>query len=150
MKWELKTVSDVEWQRDTSGLYALINWRMPEDDVRIDVMTSDDMPLVSFVGPTDGVRKHLMRWLVDTGNVISIEHAAYIGAELEKAGTMRIDYVQDDNSHKCNRPQEHNPDTCGCKYIGHNMWNCGHIDGDDTGLDADGYDSDGNRREYIA
>ena len=31
---------------------------------------------------------------------VSVEHAAYIGSELEKADTMRIDYVQDGNN-KC-------------------------------------------------
>lgn len=93
--WGLRTVSDVDWQRDTSGLYVLINWRLPEDDVRIDVMTSDDTPLISFAGPTDGVRKHLMRWLVETGNMISIEHAAYIGHELCRADHLKTEYVQD-------------------------------------------------------
>lgn len=29
----------------------------------------------------------------------------------------------------CGHGEEHNPEKCGCKYIGHNMWTCGHIDG---------------------
>jgi len=25
--------------------------------------------------------------------------------------------------------REHDPNECGCKYVGNNSWNCGHIDG---------------------
>lgn len=27
-------------------------------------------------------------------------------------------------------PGEHDPDKCGCRYLGFNMWTCGHIDND--------------------
>lgn len=26
---------------------------------------------------------------------------------------------------------EHDPETCGCKYLGMNMWDCGHTDGEE-------------------
>ena len=27
---------------------------------------------------------------------------------------------------------EHNPDECGCQYVGNDMWTCGHIDNSDS------------------
>jgi hypothetical protein len=28
--------------------------------------------------------------------------------------------------------KEHDPDECGCEYLGNNTWSCGHIDGEDN------------------
>jgi hypothetical protein len=28
---------------------------------------------------------------------------------------------------------EHDPDACGCKYLGSDMWSCGHCDNDAMG-----------------
>ncbi len=27
---------------------------------------------------------------------------------------------------------EHDPETCGCRYLGNDMWSCGHIDNEDV------------------
>lgn len=99
--WQLTHVEDVEHTQDDSGVYVYINWVMPDNEARLDIMSeSNSEPLASFQGCADNVRKHVMRWFEnragDGGPVgpISLEHAAYIGAELERADTERIDYVQ--------------------------------------------------------
>lgn len=103
-QWQLNRVDPTEWVQDESGVHVLINWDTQTDSVRLDVMghsfACSPVPLVSFAGHADDVRKHAMRWLTDhvksnNGFPVSLEHAAYIGAELERADTERIDYVQD-------------------------------------------------------
>lgn len=94
--WKLQNAGDTEFRPDTSGIYCLINWLVDQDAVRLDIMSKADEPLQSFVGDADNVRKHAMRWIHEKSPIqISLEHAAYIGSELEKADTMRINYVQD-------------------------------------------------------
>lgn len=112
--WQLNRVDDIEWTQDKSGVYVLINWDPQIDLVRLDIMPvlptpSDVLPLVSFAGRADNVRKATMRWFVENIGAacdldcpaeqakrgVSLEHAAYIGAELQCADTERIDYVQD-------------------------------------------------------
>ena len=104
--WQLNRVDAIEWTQDDSGLNVLIAWDTITDSVRLDVMADKSTkPLQSFIGKTDDVRKAAMRWLTDnigpTAKTnylncvgISIEHAAYIGAELERCDTERIDYEQ--------------------------------------------------------
>ncbi len=100
-QWQLIRVDPTEWIQDESGVHVLINWDGQTASVRLDVFTAGDEPLASFVGHAADVRKHTMRWLADhvksnNGIVaVSLEHAAYIGAELERADTERIDYMQD-------------------------------------------------------
>lgn len=104
--WKLNNVDDIEFTKDKSGIYVLINWDVKTNTVRLDIMSDDHEPLQSFAGTTDNVRKHVIRWLSDNIGVaakvmgrsrlgVSLQHAAYIGSELEKADTMRIDYIQD-------------------------------------------------------
>lgn len=107
--WQLEKVSDIAWTQDDSGVYVYINWIWLEckdckricadcinDVVRLDIMhVKDDMPVKSFVGAADNVRKAVLNWLQDNKIAISLEHAGYIGAEIERADTERIDYVQD-------------------------------------------------------
>lgn len=99
--WQLIRVDPTEWIQDESGVHVLINWDEQTASVRLDVMaTIGSEPLVSFAGHADNVRKHAMRWFESrvsqkTSDRVSLEHAAYIGAELERANTERIDYVQD-------------------------------------------------------
>lgn len=105
-QWQLIRVDDIEWTQDDSGIYVLINWDTQTDSVRIDVMPttsvpSDVLPIVSFAGRADNVRKATMQWFESRVSQktlsyrVSLEHAAYIGAELERCDTERIDYVQD-------------------------------------------------------
>lgn len=100
-KWQLNYVNDVEYAIDDCGIYVLIYWQCQTNTVRLDIMSDNHEPRQSFVGSADNVRKHAMRWLeenIGAGNYeygISLEHAAYIGSELEKADTMKADYVQD-------------------------------------------------------
>lgn len=99
--WQLQRVDTIDWIKDTSGIYCLIDWDVKTDTVRLDIMTDEHEPIISFAGASDNVRKAVGRWidnsrlLQTTRKRISAEHAAYIGSELEKADTMRIDYVQD-------------------------------------------------------
>lgn len=98
-KWRLHNVPDVVWQQDPCGIACIINWLLPEDIVRIDLMdeavADGRRAIVSFQGKADNVRKHTMQWLAKYVPSFGLDHAAYIGAELERADTERIDYVQD-------------------------------------------------------
>ena len=99
--WQLNRVDDIDWTQDNSGVYVYINWDLQTESVRLDIMTKKAVPLVSFAGKAENVRKATMHWLFDYTvdnhdcGFISLEHASYIGAELERADTERTDYVQD-------------------------------------------------------
>ncbi len=103
--WKLNRVDAIEWQQDKSGVYVYINYDVDTESTRLDIMTeANAQPLQSFIGKADNVRKAVMQW-IDSVNwllvlgyipeSISLEHAAYIGAELERCDTERIDYIQD-------------------------------------------------------
>ena len=97
MNWELNKISHLDWIQDDSGYYTYIH-SIEIGVVRLDIMTTDNDPVVSFQGKADDVRKAVMRWFEDKNlliHIISLEHAAYIGAELAKAEILGIDYVQD-------------------------------------------------------
>lgn len=101
--WQLNRVDDIAWTQDDSGIYTYINWDAGTNSVRLDIMTETKAePLQSFTGDADNVRKAAMKWFVSAlydgpynPDLVSLEHAAYIGAELERCDTERIDYVQD-------------------------------------------------------
>jgi hypothetical protein len=93
-QWQLNRVDDIKYTPDNSGVYVLINWDLQTDSVRLDVMTSDNDPLISFAGKAENVRKHTMRFLSDNKIPVSLEHASYIGREIERSDNERIDYVQ--------------------------------------------------------
>lgn len=93
--WRLVDVGETKWQEDPCGISVIINWVLPADVVRIDLIGMDSIPIISFQGRTDDVRKHCLRWLSRRVPELTLDHAGYIGAELEKADTERIDYVQD-------------------------------------------------------
>ncbi|KKN02462.1 hypothetical protein LCGC14_1117390 [marine sediment metagenome] len=103
MTWELIKVSKTDWIPDDSGIYILINWYHVNGSslgIRLDIFTTGDHePVISFLGKADDVRKAVMRWFtigyVMADIKISLEHAAYIGAELAKAEILGIDYIQD-------------------------------------------------------
>jgi len=93
MVWELKQIKHTEWLQDKSGYYTLINW-IDKNNVRLDIMNRDDMPVVSFQGKANDVRKHIMQH-IDSRWSLSLEHASYIGAELTKAAILKNKYIQD-------------------------------------------------------
>lgn len=96
MGWELVVVTDIEWRKDCSGVYVLVNWRHKHiNSIRVDVMSDKHEPLISFTGSADAVRKHCMRWFVQNDIAVSLTHAAYIGQQLEKATHLQTEYVQD-------------------------------------------------------
>ena len=111
MTWELidlKNSKEIGCTMDNSGIYTVINridetvhckgHSMGKVFIRVDVMTTNDEPLRSFVGDGNNVRKNAMNWLWDkyscdsepnedggfTGD-ITIEHASYIGFEISRA-----------------------------------------------------------------
>lgn len=95
MRWKLVQVGNTEWIQDDSGYYTLIHHVLADCDgcnkVRIDIMDKDDMPVISFQGTADNVRKYIMQqWC----GKISIEHASYIGVELARCELQGINYVQ--------------------------------------------------------
>lgn len=92
--WRVVDVPDTAWRQDDSSISCLINWVVASDVVRIDLMYAE-CPIISFQGSADNVRKHTMAWLALYVPEFALDHAAYIGAELERADTERIDYVQD-------------------------------------------------------
>lgn len=94
--WRIVDVPETAWTEDPCGISGVINWILPQDIVRIDLITTQGgRPIVSFQGSTDNVRKHTMQWLAKYVPTFDLAHAAYIGAELERADTERIDFVQD-------------------------------------------------------
>ena len=94
--WQLIKVEQTDWIQDDSGYYTLINW-IDDNTVRLDVMDVDDMPVVSFQGAASDVRKYAAQYAGFWGlsHDFSIEHAAYIGAELARCELLKTDYVQD-------------------------------------------------------
>lgn len=108
--WQLHEVEEMECTLDDCNYYVTIN-RIEERrefkdraatfvKVRADLMIHDHVgvvPVVSFVGSANAVRKHLMKYLTD--RMVSLgypspEHASYIGYELLRAETTPH-YVQD-------------------------------------------------------
>lgn len=94
MDWKLIEVKHTDWIQDKSGYYTLINW-IDADNVRLDIMTTDDIPVISFQGKADDVRKFVMQNWPLVLWPLSIEHAAYIGAELARCELCCQYYVQD-------------------------------------------------------
>lgn len=103
MNWSLIEATDVDCTMDDSGVYTIISRIKPHPsrntaDVRADLMQTDgDVPLISFIGTANNVRKRLIAWLSAIGygrRWISREHASYIGYELHRAESD-ADYVQD-------------------------------------------------------
>jgi hypothetical protein len=94
--WQLIKVTDTKWIQDDSGYYTLINW-IDNNNVRLDVMDKDDVPVMSFQGAASDVRKCSMRYAIAfmLDGFISFEHAAYIGSELARCELLKKDYVQD-------------------------------------------------------
>lgn len=123
MLFELREVSDVDCTMDDSGVYVVIH-RIVEHlvhkgiagevvRIRADLMATGpnlkdatepfdpnpttDMPIMSFIGTANNVRKHLIRFLSAYGDMpqdISNEHASYIGYELHRA-EVTPNYMQD-------------------------------------------------------
>ena len=93
MEWQLVQVGKTEWMQDESGYYTLIH-HIKDNIVRLDIMDKSDMPVVSFQGQADDVRKHSVRLMAGFGG-FSVEHASYIGAELARCALLKTDYVQD-------------------------------------------------------
>jgi len=87
--WTLVKVPELSWIQDNSTLYGVI-YAMPGSLVRVDIMsTLDDVPMRSYVGKANDVRKAIARdW------PISAEHASYIGYELARAELQGSAYVQ--------------------------------------------------------
>ena len=98
--WQLNRIDSLNWIKDNSGLYCLIVWDVKTETVRIDFLSDDHEPIISFAGQSDNVRIAVGRWIDSrisqkTSDKVSAEHIAYIGSELQLADVMRIDYVQD-------------------------------------------------------
>lgn len=94
MNWKLIEVEPLEWMQDKSGYYTLINF-VGDNIIRLDFMTSTDMPLVSFQGIASDVRKAFARYTEKNGMMLSAEHMAYVGYEIARAELMQGLYVQD-------------------------------------------------------
>lgn len=100
VKWCLIEATDVDCTMDDSGVYTVIHRAVQGNGVvfvRADLMTTDDEPLVSFIGTANNVRQRLIAWMVSNlvqYRDISWEHASYIGYELLRAETDPS-YVQD-------------------------------------------------------
>jgi len=104
MKWKLTEVAYTDWKQDLSGVYVLVNRICQKRThkeysgetvvVRVDVMSDKDIPLHSFVGSAHDVRINVLRWLEDNGYKLSLEHAGYIGSEIERAN-MDLHYIQE-------------------------------------------------------
>lgn len=93
-KWRLVKCEDIEWKQDISGYYTLIQY-VRIGLCRLDIMSIDGNPLISFEGTAKAVRKNAMRYCDENCVNLSAEHAAYIGYELAHCEMLRDEYVQD-------------------------------------------------------
>lgn len=101
MTWELIEAEEMPCTLDDCGYYVTIN-RIEEQrtfkdraatfvTVRADLMVHDGggvVPVVSFQGSANAVRKHLMKYITERYASLgypSPEHASYIGYELLRA-----------------------------------------------------------------
>jgi hypothetical protein len=92
MNWELIGCGETDWIQDDSGHYVWIR-RAFDGGVRLDLMTTDDEPVMSFIGKAENVRKRTMQWCKAHDIRLSMEHASYIGYELCRAESD-TNYVQ--------------------------------------------------------
>ncbi len=92
--WELITTEDTEWIQDFTGNYTFIT-HVKDDIVRLDWMGKDDMPIISFQGYAENVRKYVVRHAEREWPLFSAEHASYIGRELARAELLKEKYIQD-------------------------------------------------------
>ncbi len=114
-QWELIEAVPIECTMDNSGIYTVIN-RVKSNKthkqyadttvlIRCDIILSSiqpgnlrvpqtDIPLVSFIGRENDVRKHVIQWIGLEGINLSAEHASYIGYELMRA-KHDFNYTQD-------------------------------------------------------
>lgn len=101
MDWELKEITDYrDCIMDQSGLYTIINRHQKGlvhkgytgslYRVRVDIMSSDDLPIMSFESSAmevENLRKAVIDFIQTyPKNKPSLEHASYIGAEISRAG----------------------------------------------------------------
>lgn len=108
--WQLHEVEEMDCTIDDCSYYVTIN-RIEEHryfkdraatfvKVRADLMIYDHagvVPVVSFRGKANAVRKHLMKYITEryaSLGYLSPEHASYIGYELLRAECTER-YVQD-------------------------------------------------------
>jgi hypothetical protein len=94
MTWQLIECDETEWIQDDSEYYVLIGHLEHENGVRLDIMSINDEPGISFWGTAENVRKRAMQWCTAHNIHLSMEHAAYIGYELCRAESDE-NYVQD-------------------------------------------------------
>lgn len=96
MDWEIENVGMQEATMDDSDVYVVINRQESEHvhkgiwgtilRVRVDVMRSgDNMPIRSFIGRANDVRKAVIGFICRYTHSISYEHASYIGWEICRA-----------------------------------------------------------------
>lgn len=93
-KWQLVKCENIEWKQDKSGYYTLINY-VGNGLIRLDIMSVDNNPLMSFEGTAEAVRKNAMQYADENCFNLSAEHAAYIGYELLRCDMQRKLYIQD-------------------------------------------------------
>ena len=107
-KWRLMEVTgETACTMDASGFYVHIHrqacvLRSIADNapcgkelvIRVDVFTTTDEPVISFVGPGNAVRKQVAQWFMSNAPDMSYEHASYIGYEIARA--MAYEHYEQD------------------------------------------------------
>lgn len=111
--WKLNRVEKKDCTLDDSGIYVVINRIVKKAshkeysgyslEIRVDIMSSGDEPLQSFIGDGNDVRKAVMAWIntitlqkagQGLAGVFTSEHASYIGYEISRA-MLTEEYKQD-------------------------------------------------------
>jgi hypothetical protein len=95
IEWTKIRVSNMPCIFDNSGVYCNISFCQNKDEFRLDIMTIENEPVISFVGTVDGIRKSTMRYFEKNQVNISLEHASYIGSELSRVAIFKAEYIQD-------------------------------------------------------
>lgn len=95
MKWKLILCNPIDWTQDDSGYYTIINVVPAVGNIRVDLMTTQDEPAISFGGKPHDVRITMARYIEENGLNLSIEHTMYLGYEIARAELLKEKYVQE-------------------------------------------------------
>jgi hypothetical protein len=90
----IRVSGEREMRYDDSGGYSVINSK--DGQIRLDWMTTNNEPVFSLIGQSPAaIYKRLVDEFEKRGVNVSMEHAMYIGKELQRASTDGNSFVQE-------------------------------------------------------
>jgi predicted nucleic acid-binding Zn ribbon protein len=100
--WEISKLTlldNFDCKTENEDIYVVINRRTVNESykgycglrtiIRLDIFSIDNEPLHSFeCEHCETLRKNVIKWIAENHYCISPEHSAYIGSEIERAGSV--------------------------------------------------------------